>query len=206
MENNGGAGVNVDQGITVGTLAFLTSASAGSLSYTLSSDNASVITMDNTGTGATSAITLAAASSAQTISTAIAIANTDLVITNSAPSNALTLSGTVTGASSRKLTLTAGVLTLSNAGDAIGVLGLTGGTINGAGSIALSTSADLQGGVLSVSLTGAVPVSKSNTGTVLLGAANVLPSTGSLVVSGGSLGLQGYNQSVNSVQADRRHD
>ena len=65
--------------------------------------------------------------------------------------------------------------------------------------ITLTTSADLQSGVLSVALAGAVPVTKSGTGTVLLGAAGVLPTAGSLVVSAGSLGLQANNQSVSSV-------
>ena len=190
VEGNGGAGVNVNTGVIIGTMTFNTG--SGSTSFTISGGSA--ITFDN-GSG-TSAINLAAGGSAQTISTPITISTTDLIVQSNA--NGLAMSGAITG-TGRKLTLTAGVLTLSDGSDSLGAIGLTGGTLNGAGTVTLSQSADLQNGVLSVALAGAVPVAKSGSGTVLLGAPGVLPTAGSLVMSNGSLGLLANNQSVSSV-------
>ena len=122
IDSNGGAGVNVNVPVTLGSMSFSTTGGA-SLSYTIS--GSSPITFDGLG-HRTATITVAAGvTQPQTISTSVFLANTDLVVTNNMASSALTMSGTVTGAANRKLTLAAGNLILSNAGDALGAIGLT---------------------------------------------------------------------------------
>jgi fibronectin-binding autotransporter adhesin len=201
----GGSPVLIDAPTTVGSLQY-----ASAASYDIQGPQ--TLTFDNTtGTG-NAAIGLTSASAAQTISASVALANTDLTITSNAAG--LTISSALSGAG-RNLTMANGLLTLSNAGNALGTLTLQGGSINGAGTITLSTSADLQGGTLGAALAGAAGVQKSTAGTVILtgdnvfsgnttvlngtlqtGAADTLSPNSTLVTLGGTVDLASNNQII----------
>ncbi len=100
--------------------------------------------------------------------------------------------------STSPLAVASGVLNLQTYNQAAPTLTLTGGTLTGTTAVlTLGTSANVQAGVLAARLAGGT-VSKSTTGTVLMGAAGVL-SGAPLVISAGTLDVQSYNQIVSTL-------
>jgi autotransporter-associated beta strand protein len=102
-----------------------------------------------------------------------------------------------TSAPSGNYLVSGGVLNLNGLSPSISGLQLTGGTVSGSGTLSSSSAYDLQSGVVGVALGGNVGLNKSTSGTVSLNTS--LPS-GSYVVSGGALRLNGLSQSISGLQ------
>ena len=120
------------------------------------------------------------------------------------------------------LTLSGGTLDLATFSNSAASLTVNGGTLAGTGGgvLTLSGYADVQVGTVSANLAGAMTLTKSAAGTVLLSGSNgysgptnvsagllqlgstaALPTTTALTVSGGTLNLMTFNQSVNALRS-----
>ncbi|MCY2989631.1 MAG: autotransporter-associated beta strand repeat-containing protein, partial [Planctomycetota bacterium] len=117
--------------------------------------------------------------------------------------NKVTHSGAVTLQLSAALTTTgtftnsAGTLDLNSQTTSLATLSLTGGTIQG-GTITSSNAYDLQAGTVSAILAGAVGLTKTTSGTVILSGANTY--SGATTINQGTLTLSGASGSaVNSA-------
>jgi autotransporter-associated beta strand protein len=90
-----------------------------------------------------------------------------------------------------------GTLNLNALSQTIAGLKLTGGTINGTGTLASSTAYDLQNGTAAVALGGSAGLNKSTAGTVSITSA--LPG-GNYAISGGTLNINGLSKSILGFQ------
>ncbi|MEI7864523.1 MAG: autotransporter-associated beta strand repeat-containing protein [Chthoniobacterales bacterium] len=203
-------------GVSAGTVT--SSAASGTVTLTGGALTNTGLTKSGNGTLVLSNnVAVSGAESVSAGALTIAAAATNTASSLNLSGGAINVSGTVIVTSAE--TVSGGTLTVNAGGtNSVGSLVLSGGTLTGLGVLTNASVYDIRSGTANIALNGTSGLNKTTAGTVTLGATNLysgtttvsegtlrygtnnaLPDAGAVIVSGGTLDIVGFSDTVGAV-------